>query len=389
MAGEGAGRRRGRAPALELRGLRFGLQGAPVEALPLSGGRVVQAPVAGARVLELGGRLLLPGLVNAHDHLDQSLFLPPPGAPFEDGYAWIAALEADAPRQQGALRVPVVELLFLGGLRNLLCGVTAVVHHGADHRALGDDEFPVRVQRRYEFAHSPGQTLALRRSYRTSDRRIPWFVHAGEGRSARVAGELHALAAANVLRQNTVIARGLAFGATDAQRLAEARACLVWCPEADRAQYQAVADLRGWRAAGVRVGLGSDSSPCGARDLLSTVAHARGLGLLDDASLIELASAGSAEVARLPVGGLAPGDPADFVAVEDLEAFLRGEREALALVVVGGRPLCGRSELLEAAGLGAVPCGPLALERGLHERARRALRGLGPERPAWLSGLTF
>ncbi len=105
--------------------------------------------------------------------------------------------------------------------------------------------------------------------------------------------------------------------------------------------------------------------------------------------MLELASAGSAEVARLPLGGQAPGDPADFVAVEDLEAFLRGEREALALVVVGGRPLCGRPELLEAAGVGAVPCGPLALERGLHERARRALRGLGPERPAWLSGLAF
>ena len=174
-------------------------QGQFVEGLRLTiqNGRIVRLsdqPELGE--IDLGDRLLLPGLVNAHDHLDQSLFLPPPGAPFEDGYAWIAALEADAPRQQAALRVPVVELLFLGGLRNLLSGVTAVVHHGADHRALGDDEFPVRVQRRYEFAHSPGQTLALRRSYRTSDRRIPWFVHAGEGRSARVAGELDALAAA-------------------------------------------------------------------------------------------------------------------------------------------------------------------------------------------------
>ena len=389
MSGPGAGRRKGRPPALELRGLRAGLAGAPLATLALAGGKVVDAPPPGARVVEAGGRLLLPGLVNAHDHLDQSLFRPPPGAPFEDGYAWVAALEADAPRQQAALRVPVVELLFLGGLRNLLSGVTAVVHHGPDHRALGDDEFPVRVQRRYEFAHSPGQTLALRRSYRTSDRRIPWFVHAGEGRSARVAGELDALAAANVLRQNTVIARGLAFGPAEARRVAEARACLVWCPEADRAQYQAAADLRAWRVAGVRVGLGSDSPPCGARDLLSSLAEARRAGLLDDAALLELASAGSAEVARLPVGAPTPGAPADLVLVEDGEAFLRGERESLALVIVGGRPLCGRAELLEATGVEAVACGPVALARGLHERARRALRGLGPERPAWLSGLTF
>ena len=120
-----------RIPALELRGLRFGPEGRALEALHLAGGRVAGEPAQGARVVELGGRTLLPGLVNAHDHLDQSLFLPPPGAPFEDGYAWAAALEADVARQRGALRVPLVERLFLGGLRNLVCGSTAVAHHDA------------------------------------------------------------------------------------------------------------------------------------------------------------------------------------------------------------------------------------------------------------------
>ncbi len=380
---------KGRPPALELRGLRFGLEGPAIASLHLAGGRVAGEPVAGARVVELGGRTLLPGLVNAHDHLDQSLLLPPPGGPFEDGYAWAAALETDAARQRGALGVPVVERLFLGGLRNLLCGATAVAHHGPDHRALGADGFPVRVQRRYDFAYSPGQTPALRRAYRTSDRRIPWFVHAGEGLSARVATELEALVVANVLRQNTVVARGLAFGAAEARRMAEARACLAWCPEADLVQYGATADVQAWTAAGVRVGLGSESPPCGARDLLSGLGVARSSGLLEQAALVELATAGSAEVARLPLGGVAPGAPADFAVVDDLTAFLRGERESLALVIVAGRPLCGRSELLEAAGVPATSCSFTALARPLHERARRALRGLGPERPAWLSGLSF
>jgi len=377
-----------RIPALELRGLRFGLEGRALAALHLAGGRVAGEPAQGARVVELGGRTLIPGLVNAHDHLDQSLFLPPPGAPFEDGYAWAAALEADAARQRGALRVPLVERLFLGGLRNLLCGSTAVAHHGPDHRALGADDFPVRAQRRYGFAWSPGQTPALRRSYRTSDRRIPWFVHAGEGRSPRVAAELAALAGANVLRQNTVIARGLAFGDAEARRVAAARACLAWCPEADLAQYGATADVAAWRAAGVRVGLGSESPPCGARDLLSSLAAARASGLVDEAELLGLATAGAAEAARLPVGGVAPGSPADFAVVDDLAAFLRGERDSVALVIVGGRALCGRSELLEAAGVPATGCGFTALATPLRDRARRALRGLGPERPAWLSGLS-
>ena len=183
--------------------------------------------------VDLEGRFLLPALVNAHDVLDLST-LPPLGRPpYASLYEWTRAAEEDLARLAPALAVPLVDRLFLGGLRNLLAGVAAVLHHHPDHRSLGQVDFPVRVQRRYGFAHSPGLTAALRRTYRTSDRRVPWLVRAVEGSDPGLRAELDVLAAANVLRQNTVIVHGTALAPEDAPRLAAARASVAWCPESD------------------------------------------------------------------------------------------------------------------------------------------------------------
>lgn len=337
--------------------------------------------------VDLAGGFLLPGLINAHDHLDLAT-LPALGQPpYPDLYAWtrdVVALTAGArPELRAALAVASVERLFLGGLRNLLAGVVAVLHHGRFHRALARADFPVRVQERYDFAHSPGLTTDLRGAYRTTDRRIPWYVHAGEGRDAGLAAELERLAAANVLRQNTVIVQGLAFAnRAQAERLAAARACLVWQPEAAQRLYGAELDVETLLDAGVRVGLGSDGAATGVRDLLSTLASARGVWRRDDQALLQLASAGSGAVARLEPGAWSIGARADFVVTDDLRAFLQGQRRAVALVLQGGQARYGLPALLAQAEVRAgalrVEGQPMALEAGLARRARALWSAAGP-----------
>jgi len=336
------------------------------------------APLESGAEADLGGRFLLPGLVNALDVLDLAPFPVLGRPPFRNLYEWTASLEQAFPALQGVLAIPLPDRLFLGGLRNLLAGVTAVVHHGPFHRALARDDFPVRVQGRYGFAPSPGQAPRLRRTYRSTDRRIPWFVRASEGTDPDTAAEMDALAAANVLRQNTVVLHGTGLRAEDAARLAAAHACVVWCPETDRRLYAATAPVQALRAAGVRLGLGSDSAAAGSRDALSNLAAARREGTFADDELLRLASEGSGEVARLPVGGFTPGAPADFLVAESVGALLDGDRRAVTLVIVAGRPLCGTPENMEAAG---VPSGRLqvegserALEASLFRRLRAILR---------------
>jgi cytosine/adenosine deaminase-related metal-dependent hydrolase len=255
-------------------------------------------------------------------------------------------------------------------------------------------DFPVRVLSRYSFALSPASTAELRRTYRTTDRRIPWLVHAGEGTDPGAREELQALAASNVLRQNTVLVHAIAFGAAEAERIAAARSCVVWCPEANRRLYGATAAVAVLRKAGVRVGLGSDSPASGARDPLSNLAAARGEGVVDEDELVEMATVGSAEVARLPVGRPAPGGVADLLVTDDLGALLGGDRRSLSLVMVGGRPLFGEPALLADLGRRAVALTlagrPKALDAEIGRRASGLWRAHAAVRRAeWMSDVHF
>lgn len=368
----------------------------------IEGGHVarVAAPgelAGGERQVDLAGRLLLPGLVNAHDHLDFSTFPPLGRPPYASLYDWAADVDSGKgdPAVRAAIAPDHADRLFLGGLRNLLCGVTAVAHHGPYHRSLGRPDLPVRVLSKYQFAHSPGLTPDLKKTYRSTDRRIPWMVHAAEGTDERCRAEVALLAEKNLLRQNTVIVHGIAVTAEDARRIAAAEACVVWCPESNRLLYGATAPLELLRSAGVRVGLGSDSPVTGVRDALSNLAAGRREGALSDAQLLQLATRGSSEVARLPVGDLAPGAPADLVAVDSLEQLLSGRRTAIALVVIAGRPLYGDPDLLgrllPGAGHVTVEGAPRLLERALARRAaalQRRQRGRLAT-PSWLAEVRF
>ena len=273
------------------------------------------------------------------------------------------------------MRVSLADRLFLGGLRNLLCGAGAVVHHEADHRSLSREDFPVRVQRRYGFAHS-ALVPRLRQTYRTTDRRIPWFVRAAAGVDEEAKGDLARLVEANVLRENTVIVHGTALGALDAPRLAEAGASVVWCPEVDERLFGAQPPIAALRAGGVGLALGSGSAALGGRDLLSALAAARRTGFLDDALLLDLVTAGGARVSRLPLGGATEGAEADLVVVPDREELLKGSRTAVHLVIVAGRPRYGERALLRA--LAASGPRPRSRRRAAGARTRRSCAACVP-----------
>jgi cytosine/adenosine deaminase-related metal-dependent hydrolase len=381
---------------LVLRGARLGSgdTSGPSD-LAIEDGRVVEvgAPgslASGSREADLRGLRLLPGLVNAHDVLEAST-LPATGRPpYGNFYEWLDdAASGAAPAE--AMRLSLSDRLFLGGMRNLLAGVTAVANHNPDHRSLGRKDFPARVLRKYEFAHSPGLVPRLRQSYRTTDRRIPWLVRAAAGTDARAAAELDLLAAANVLRQNTVIVHGNALQEGDVPRLAAARAAVVWCPEvADRLFDGHHPPVRALLKGGVPLGLGSASPAEGGRDFLTAMGAAHASGLVDEAGLVDLATTGGSAVARLPRGGVEACAPADLLAISSLADLLAGARAAVRLVVVAGRPLYGDPGLMRALVPAPIElevdgCGR-ALERDLARRFASLLGPAGKRRPPalWL-----
>ena len=108
-------------------------------------------------IVDLGGALVLPGLINAHDHLELNHYgrLGRP-AGYRNAAGWVEDVRPRL-RSSPALRrgqaYPLGDRLLVGGLKNLLAGVTTVAHHNPLYRELRG-RFPVRLVTRYGWAHS-------------------------------------------------------------------------------------------------------------------------------------------------------------------------------------------------------------------------------------------
>src|SRR5213594_3078870 len=105
--------------------------------------------------IDLGGYLVLPGLINAHDHLEFNLFPRLGHGPYKNAVAWARDIyrPEESPVREN-LRVPLRTRLTWGGIKNLLSGVTTVCHHNPYHAKVFDGRFPVRVRKRQGWAHS-------------------------------------------------------------------------------------------------------------------------------------------------------------------------------------------------------------------------------------------
>jgi cytosine/adenosine deaminase-related metal-dependent hydrolase len=314
--------------------------------LRLAWGRVAEVggrPRRGDRIVELGGAVVLPGLVNAHDHLQLNNF---PRLKYREVYGnaqeWSQDLEArlDTDRVILAARaVPLAGRLFLGGLKNLLSGTTTVCQHDPFYRPLRRGN-PVRVLRRYGWSHSltRGGDVAL--SWRHTPRRWPWIIHLAEGTDASAAQELRTLDALGCLRPNTVVVHGVGLTDRDRADLAARGGGLVWCPSSNLFLLGATARASELSQA-QRLAIGTDSRLTGSRDLLDELAVARATGQLDGPALLRSVTVDAADLLRLTgVGRLAPGCRADVLilpAGDPAELVGRVRRDQIRAVLLGGR----------------------------------------------------
>ncbi len=318
-------------------------------------------------VCHLDGALMIPGLINAHDHLELNGFSP---LKWRDCYANVSEWIADfQPRFDGdpdlasGLRLPIEARLLQGGLKNLLSGATTVCHHNPWHSKLSNG-FPVRVLRRYRFNHSlriDGDKVAL--GYAGTPRDWPWIIHAAEGTDEEAREEIRKLDRLNCLGSNTLIVHGVALEESDASQLAAKGCALIWCPSSNFFLLGTTAPI-GPALKARRLALGTDSRLSGSRDLLEEMQVALSTTLVDARSLFRIVTADAASILRASeAGAIAVGRPADLVVIQSsgtdpYSVVSSTDRARLRLVMVGGRPRIGDRDLrnvFEACGVEIVP----------------------------------
>lgn len=353
---------------------------------------VGEPPQARDQVLDLAGARLLPGLINAHDHLPLN-HLPRPerGRRYRHVREWIAEVDqqrrTDGPLK-AAVAVPRSERLLLGAVKNLLSGVTTVAHHDPLYSELCEPRFPLRTVRRYGWAHSlyvEGEARVLDSRRRTPPD-WPWIIHAAEGVDEEARHEFWRLDRLGCLQANTILVHGVALGQRERRRLSAASGSLVWCPSSNLHLFGVTAEVAELVREG-RVALGTDSRLSGSRDLLEELRAAATQVVMTADVLEALVTRDAARLLRLTHGGtIAAGVPADLLVVPAGMPLLRVRRSDIRLVMVAGiarygdRDLADRANCRDRWSTVRVDGREKILERSLVERLRRlSLREPGLE----------
>jgi cytosine/adenosine deaminase-related metal-dependent hydrolase len=294
--------------------------------------------------ISLEGCLILPGLINSHDHLEFNLFPRLGQGPYPNFGKWADDIfypESSPIREH--LSIPKQVRLWWGGIKNLLSGVTTVCHHNAYEKSIFGGDFPVRVVKRYGWAHSLRFGNNVREAFLATPRGAPFIIHLAEGSDKRSGDEIFDLNRLGALNSRTVIVHGVGLTERGHELRRQRGAALVWCPTSNRFTLGTTLDMAAMDRRD-RISLGSDSALTAEGDLLDEIRAAHREGM-DPRQIYSMVTGSAADVLRLRngEGKLQPGSNADLLAVKQqnvspAETLINTRLDTIEMVMVSGHP---------------------------------------------------
>jgi 5-methylthioadenosine/S-adenosylhomocysteine deaminase len=330
----------------------------------------------GAHVIDVGSSLVMPGLVDLHNHLAYNTLPlwtePAQKTPFSHHNSWTRAQTYAASTTWPAYALITAcpqELLAYVEAKAIVGGTTSI--QGSPPKNRPRDGWLVRNIEDETFGS--GNTNLIYASVLTAKPAVlaerankmrtgaAFIYHCSEGqRGSIVAREFTDAEAAGCLQP-----RFIAVHANAVEPAAFARwrspGAIAWSPFSNLWLYGQTTDVPAARAAGIRVCLGSDWAPSGTKNVLGELKSARltadNLGWsLSDQELVMMATCLPGDILarawRRQVGRLQPGAQADLVVinakrrVDAFRTIVRATEDDVDLVVINGERRYGTQHLM-------------------------------------------
>jgi len=309
---------------------------------------------SGYTEIDLSGFLIMPGFINAHDHLQFALYPRLADPPYRNYIEWGTDIHNKFPDVIAKHRaVPKDVRLWWGGIRNLLCGATTVSHHDLLWPELQREDFPVRVVQRYGWGHSLALGGDLRRARLATPEGSAFIVHACEGIDEQAREELFVLDRLGLLDASAVLVHGLAINAAGIALMREREVSLIVCPSSNSFLFEKLPDIALLGTID-NVVLGNDSPLTAEGDLLDEIRFAMRFCSIPSEIAYRMVTEAPAAVLRLghAEGAIRVSGPSNLMAVQDTGHDAADRLQTLSIkdiefVMIGDRVQLASEAILE------------------------------------------